>query len=251
MNHQDLLAYFGHHKCGTSWMVEMLVDVCRKLRLKAAYVHNSDSFVEDFLKRSGLRFLFHVNANIEHVRQLPPFRGFHMVRDPRDMMVSAYFSHRFTHPLQSWLVNHRAELERLDHDQGLLYEIQGEIMQNIFCHVRTWDYHQPHVLEIRMEEMVVRPKEGLLSACEFLGIAGGQPGETQIGEEDLSLIVEKHAFSVKANGRAPGIVDSKSHYRSGRSGDWKNHFAKIHKEVFKERYQDILELLGYEENDSW
>ena len=251
MNDKLLLAYFGHHKCGTSWMAEMLVDVCRQLGLKGAYVHNYDSLVEEFLKKPYIRFLFHVNADFEHLKHLPPFRGFHMVRDPRDLVVSGYFSHLYTHPLQDWLVNHRLELQKRDKDKGLLFEIESDITRLIMNHIRTWNYKQNNVMEIRMEKMTAKPEQTMVSVFEFLGILNNPKEVLKFTTNDLFPIVEKHNFLKKSGGREPGKVDITSHYRSGAPGDWKSHFKDFHKQAFKKHFQDVLELLNYEEDDSW
>ena len=83
----------------------------------------------------------------------------------------------------------------------------------------------------------------------FLGLLG--EGRGRIDEGTLRDIVHRHRFEVKAGGRTPGEEDRSSHYRRGQSGDWVNHFEPVHVEAFKERYNDLLLLLGYETDPDW
>src|SRR5262245_17665171 len=168
-----LLAYFGHHKCGTGWFTEILLEVSRLSHLQPAYVHNDEScggHLGRFVADRGVQLLLYVNAEIDQVRTLPLFRGFHVVRDPRDLVVSAYFSHRFSHPLQPWLEEHRARLQGLDDEEGLLAEMQFPVTRMVLDHIRRWDYRQPGVLELRMEEIVRAPEAALSSVFTFLGL---------------------------------------------------------------------------------
>lgn len=64
--------------------------------------------------------LCYVNAEIGSVRPLRDYRGFHVIRDPRDVGVSGYFSHLHSHPIGDWyeLAEHRRELQSLPRHEG-------------------------------------------------------------------------------------------------------------------------------------
>ena len=40
-------------------------------------------------------------------------------------------------------------------------------------------------------------------------------------------------------------------FRSGKTGNWKEHFTEEHKKLFKEVAGDVLVRLGYEKNNIW
>ena len=89
-----------------------------------------------------------------------------MIRDPRDVVVSGYYSHRHSHPLGSWveLAEHRRRLQAVTPEEGLLLEIDFSarlrtegIDLEPFRSLSQWDYARDDILELRYEEIVERP----------------------------------------------------------------------------------------------
>jgi hypothetical protein len=205
-----------------------------------------------------------------------------VIRDPRDIVVSAYFSHLHSHPTVEWpeLTLHRQKLQHLSEKEGLLLEM--EFRQQEFQDLRGWDYAQPNILEIKMETLIQAPYQTLVEVFTFLDILqpDRHPLRTSIKHvlqllcyklhlpkqrvmawlyrpqpylilEQLLVILYHNRFSIKANGRKPGEEDVQSHYRKGVSGDWCNHFDEDHKRYFKTHYNDVLLKLGYETDSEW
>lgn len=236
-----MIAFFGHHKCGTGWIREMLVEIARFTGLKHAYVYNAQSVGGDlarFVRENAVDLLIYDNADPKQVERLSDFKGFHVIRDPRDLVVSAYFSHRYSHPLQPWLEEHRARLEGLEQRDGLLAEITYPGIRWVLGHIRNWDYRQPNVMEVRLEQLIRAPAEQFMAICKFVGL--------NLSERKLARIVRRHSFEVKSGGRFRGEEDIRSHYRKGIAGDWKNHFDEEHLACFKREFGDIVERLGYD-----
>ena len=73
----------------------------------------------------------------------------------------------------------------------------------------------------------------------------------KIPEWYILYCVYYNDFSRLARGRTQGEENTKSHFRKGISGDWKNHFNHDHKDYFKKYYNEILVKLGYENDDKW
>jgi hypothetical protein len=277
-----LLAYFGHHKCASTWIHNIVGNVCDEAGLQCSYLANPEMFDHDlagFVEREGIDFLCYVNANIEQANTLPEFRGFHMVRDPRDILASAYFSHLKTHKTHAWpaLVEHRKRLESVSKDEGLMLEL--DFNADVFEDMWTWDYEQPNVLELKQEIFTKDPLNGFVEVFRFLGILDEQhhgkkaqakyliasaanvlnrhgklpmvrPMAT-LPAERLLGIVHNHRFETKTKGREAGKEDVNSHYRKGQAGDWANHFTDAHIAAFKERHNELLIRLGYETNPDW
>lgn len=279
-----LLAYFGHHKCATTWLNGIIREVCFTVGMKTATFHNEDMFDRDlarYVRMNGIEFLSYTNADMTYIRGLPNLRGFHVVRDPRDIVVSAYFSHLNSHPTTKWpeLVEYRRKLQQATKDEGLLIEM--EFRRKEFEHLYNWDYSQDNVLELKMEQLVDKPYEQILKVFGFLGVLdesklsvweqskllltdiinrmnrrarGWFPvriHSRSVPAEMLLTTIYHHRFSAKTKGRSLGHEDVTSHYRKGVAGDWINHFKPEHKDFFKRHYSDLLLKLAYEEHSDW
>lgn len=172
---RPIFSFFGHHKCATQWIKGILADVGSLTNLRVFEVSRIDESdfpsLRDLLDCFRPDLLIYSNAAIAEVRAAGPLRGFHVVRDPRDLVVSAYFSHLHSHPLDTWrgLAEHRRRLRSLDKTEGLLLEM--EFSRRVILEMRDWDYTQPDVLEIRMEDLIVKPEYHLARVIEHAGLS--------------------------------------------------------------------------------
>lgn len=240
----DLYCYFGHHKCATTWVNDILRGICGSLGLRLGIVSGVREFGGDlpaWVEEQQVDFLAYINADYDHVRKLGPFRGFHVVRDPRDVVVSGYFSHRHSHPTDGWpqLESHRAELEQLPKAEGLMLEMQT-MSKQVLGEMGSWDYGDPRILELQMEDLTARPQAGFERVLGHLGL--------ELPPGRLAEIIENHSFERKSGGRRKGEEDVTSHYRKGVAGDWVNHFEPRHRQYFAETFPYLLGKLGYPES---
>jgi hypothetical protein len=221
-------------------------------------------------------FLSHGNADRSLLEILgTDYRAFHVIRDPRDIVVSGYFSHRYSHPASAqhnpWLLEHRAALAELDQLEGLQREL--EFCAVYFDRLANWDYTNPRVYECRFEELTVDPQAEFRKILAFLQVtvpegrllprlqhfarrvrrrirrrkmrAAVCPGIL------LDSIIDAKSFERTTGGRAKGTEKTDSHYRKGLSGDWKNYFTPKLKKEFKDRYGELLIDLGYARDLRW
>ena len=279
-----LYIFFGHHKCATMWWNRIFAAASRKLGLKFHAVYDERGFDGDlpkFIKKNQIEFLSHGNADLDHTLNLPDFLGVHIIRDPRDIAVSAYFSHLHSHSVKHWseLEDYRDKLRGMSQEEGLSVEIRNRAKE--FSQIAAWNYEQPNVLEIRFEDLAstsyetvlrafshldlidesdyrwrTRVKELMLESVDSIGGKSFATGSKRFRNQRLSgaeilAIAWQFRFQTLAGGRSPGDEDVKSHFRKGRPGDWVNHFTEDHKSLFKELYPDLLVKLGYEVNDNW
>lgn len=169
-------------------------------------------------------------------------RRFIVIRDPRDTLVSAYFSYKVSHEINSdWMRNCRAELNRLTLEQGLLF-ILDNWMPNIAAFQWSWAASGEEL--IKYEELLANDEEiltrVLLQHCK-LPIEPGRFLE----------VVRANRFEAKTGGRRRGQEDVKSHERKGIAGDWQNHFTDKVAGAFRSRYGSLLIATGYEKNERW
>jgi hypothetical protein len=278
---RPVAVFLGHHKCATSWINAIAEDVSRRLGLKFAIVSSHREFNEDlpgFIDQNEIDLLSYSNAKIEHISALTHYRAFHIIRDPRDIIVSAYHSHFYSHSTARWpkLASHREKLKSVSKDEGLWLEMGFSRWE--LEDLDKWNYHLPDVMEIKMEELIVNPYDRLLEAFTFLGLAEngarsarsellaasanwirGATGGTvaswlrpdKLSTPEFLGIIHKNRFAAKAGGRRPGDEDVTSHYRKGVAGDWVNHFSPDNRQYFKSNFGELLLKLGYEKSLDW
>ncbi len=281
-NETHLLAYFGHHKAASTWSNRIVKDVCLDMGFRYAFVTREEVLnidLREFVDKNKVDFLSCLNTNFERVKGLGKLRGFHVIRDPRDLVVSAYFSHLYSHPTNVWkeLVSYRKKLEKLSKSEGLLLEM--EFCRRFIDDMYTWNYSLPNILELKMEDLIKNPYKKNLEIFRFLGILDESkfglkaqlcyslpiilnrlhkrrclPLRAQISKipaDKLLGTVHRNDFSKMSGGRNVGEEDLKSHYRKGVPGDWKNHFGEEHIKYFKDNFNDVLIKLGYESSPNW
>lgn len=284
MKPMPILAFLGHHKCASTWMCGICRPVSRELGLNFAYLPTSKSFDEDLaghIRKNAIGFFCYVNANIDCFRKLPKFRAFHMIRDPRDVLVSAYFSHLHSHGTNNWpeLIEYRDRLKKVDLAEGLFLEMDFRKQQ--YQEMHDWNYSQPNILEVKMEDAIQNPHEKIVEIFNFLGIVDNhiwrimprlvrevngalnrarlcgnkwipfRLPQRRIPLERILLHIHQNRYSVKSGGRTPGQENIYSHYRKGVPSDWMNYFGTEHKKAFKERFNHVLVKLGYEKDANW
>lgn len=240
-----LLVFFGHHKAATTWIALIMNGVAAALRLRVLTIHSTAGWagyatLGDMVRAEKSDLLLLTNARQADVETLPELRGFHVIRDPRDMIISGYFSHLFSHSEDGWpeLPPHRRSLAELSRDEGLYAEI--EFSGRFIDHMSAWDYEQTGILEIRMEDLVANPSHVWDSILAHLELKRPDEGSS------LSDLLDRYSFTRLAGGRSPGEEDPTHHYRLGVSGDWRNHLTPQHLAAIHARYGDLVERLGYE-----
>jgi hypothetical protein len=199
------------------------------------------------LKDDDLRtidFIADTNAEKDHIQTLRPFRGFHIIRDPRDIVVSAYFSHKYSHPMGEWLKEQRELLNQVNLEDGIRHSINFRSSQ--FNRMSQWDYHLANIYETRFEILTSEPCVEFSRIFQFLGLM-----PQRISLKILEEILYHHSFKRLTEGRERGQENHQHHYRKGIQGDWVEYFSEENKEYFKQRFGQLLIDLGYEKDMSW
>lgn len=279
-----IIGYFGHHKSASTWFQAICGQVCRELKLNYRIVFLAEQVGGDlarFIRDNRVQFVSYTNADYGQVKSIGNVRGFHVVRDPRDMCVSAYFSHRYSHKVEDWqaMIEHRKRLEECSEEEGLFLEIDW--LKRHFDEMRSWPHQVDGIVELKMEEVTTDPYNQMLRVFEHLGLVDTEDYDARkravyflgkvarkveawsrraislpiapdkLPAERLLGILWEHDFTRKTKGRALGQEDVKSHYRKGTAGDWKNHFTAAHVAYFKEQCNDLLLRYGYEQSSDW
>jgi hypothetical protein len=248
MNQQTIRGYFGHHKCGTMWLWHILRVACAVGGWKVGHHHHESLFegeILEFRERNWFDFWIYTDADFNYVRNLDCV-GFHVVRDPRDIIVSAYFSHLKSHEEEHFprLKYYRPYLRTLSKEDGILAEM--EFCQIFVSQMLMWDYNTPNIMQLKFEDLI-KDDVGLLGECaRFVGLV-----PNALPAEKFAEIVSVFSFEQLSGGRRPGVENENHHYRRGIPGDWRNHFTPKCIDYFKRLYNPVLLKLGYETDDNW
>lgn len=246
-----LLVHCCYHKAGTHWMKGILNRLCERHDMTLERIQHSDLFGEGY-KSIRPELLEHDVLLDGHSRidlsELPRFRGSHMIRDPRDMTVSGYFYHLWAR--EKWLHvakpkfgnrTYQQQLNSLNREDGLIQEV--ERFAGSFRQMADWNYNHPDMFELRYETLLI--DDGTLYRQLF-----SHYGFNEAGIRAGLRIAEKSRFEARAK-RNVGKVQEGSVMRSGKPGQWQEHFTPRVRDRFKELAGDVLVRLGYESDHNW
>lgn len=242
-----LKVHCAHHRAGTGWFEQVLGTITRGRG--GLFLAVNDPLDAAVAPNVTCLFFNHANHFDPAMLGGREYRGSHMIRDPRDMAVSGYFYHLWSP--EPWLHDplptlggktYQEHLNSLSKDDGLLVEIRRVVDHEVPPLV-GWNYDQPEFLELRYEQVIA--DEGAWFSSVF-GHWGFDDSETA----DALKVAESLSFQ-RRTGRRPGQVEEREHLRSGATGQWRDHFSDVHREVFKESAGEALITLGYEHDMDW
>ncbi len=275
---KPIAAYFSHHKCASDWTLRVLKQLADAIGMKVHHTHwpmrlplgfhNEPKWAGriaeswDFAANGDFDLLIATNAEMEHVRTLSArgFHGFHVIRDPRDIIISGYFSHLASHPVDPdqnpWLMVHRELLNHCGKEEGLLAEL--EYSSTHLDRIRFWEYGYGGIRESRFETLMPNPAVELAQLLAHTGIVvdgyeapAGAPLALRVPADTWAAIMDANSFQKLTAGRAKGEEARASHLRSGVAGDWRNHFTAPVTAKFKVLYPGMVPALRYEADDNW
>jgi hypothetical protein len=230
------IVHCSHHKVGTVWFTQALRAVAREYGLVFARGGERGAADADVV-------LYRHSREFSPDRSRRAYSGSHMIRDPRDVVVSGYHYHLHTN--ESWVHVPREEwggatyqdhLTSLPQHEGLLVEIRrasGGALRDM----GTWSYRQPEFIELRYEDVI--GNEWATFRDVFL-----HHGFTTSAAERAADLCDTFSFDKQA-GRAVGTVDPTSHLRSGKPEQWRELFTDEHRRLFEELNPGLVEHLGY------
>ncbi len=170
----------------------------------------------------------------------PQHRAFFIMRDPRDLVVSWYFSSRYSHAVIGILVDVRPKLESMSVSDGLLYSIDF-CAERIFPAMASWveeAVNDRSVLVLKFEDLTqpnnFHTMKNLFQHCDI-----------NIPTDVIQALLADYSFE-KMAGRQRGKENIKSHYRKGVAGDWKNYFSDKHLSYYESVVGDLNSVLGYD-----
>jgi len=227
-----------HHKTGTVWMGSIFRKICHEFGL-IFYAGEQKQLPKDFnvFLQNHSRFVTE-QLSIE-------YKGLHMIRDPRDRIISGCFYHQRSN--EEWLHTEREIFGGLTYqekinsyeslDDKIIFEMENSGLRGI-QEMLDWNYKNPAFFEVKYEDLI--SDENLIIFHDIFTFLGF-PGEAI--PQILRIAYDNSLFS--------GNLRKSVHVRSGRTRQWEKYFKPIHKDRFLGLFGDALIRLGYESNDDW
>ncbi|MEM8504539.1 MAG: sulfotransferase domain-containing protein [Cyanobacteria bacterium P01_D01_bin.1] len=173
------------------------------------------------------------------------YRVFAIIRDPRDIIISWYFSVKLTHePSSIGVRSHRKSLRELPLYDGLLYSINNCLRPlRIISSWKKAEETNPEVKVFRYEDLTQRDNVQVFKQLfDHCGLSKS--------EESLQDILKRYSFE-SLTSRAAGQTDFSSHLRKGVAGDWANYFTREIQQEFSRVHGDLPAALGYQSTEDY
>lgn len=213
-------------RCGSHWLRNILIALLGLKQTRIGNWSNEDRIYNDHRYFPELRF-WEDRMNI-----------LVMIRDPRDVCVSAVYYMLYINRMRS------------DELQECLSNFHCSFMSNNFNelmdHYKNEGFNIPwfesyvsekndinHVL-IKYEDMI---QNGVQTVRDFLI-------KCRYDCQEIEEVFKKHSFR-KLTGRFPGEENVMNHNRKGIVGDWRNYFTEYQNRAFCKKFGHILNAIGY------
>jgi hypothetical protein len=164
-------------------------------------------------------------------------RTFFVLRDPRDIVVSWYYSARYSHENISVIPELRAALKGLEPQEGFRRVIDTLQWWRSFDAQRSWARSGEKIF--RYEDLAADELRFTKNLLDFLDV--------RIPDAEVEALCARHSFQTKSGGRAHGAEDVRSHWRKGVSGDWRTRFDGETLAYFRRVTGDLVRELGYDQ----
>lgn len=259
-----LIIHFTYHKCMSVYFMRIFENISNKIGWDYRFFETNEheQLVEVSNNKGNNKLLIKEHSQ-DDLSLLPHYlKGSHIIRDPRDLLVSGYKYHKWCDepwanvPLKenmhyylrlhkyniqkdisTW--SYRRLLNEVDRETGLKIELNFRSFS--FQCMYEWNYHDPKIMELRYEEIFGNESPVFKELFKHYGFDDKQ---TRIGLKYMEL------FSFN-NQKKIGQTGTEKHLSKGISGQWEEYFSDELKALFKKRHQDLLVKLDYADDDKW
>ena len=258
---------FCYHKTGTVLLFNIFRQICVEFGWKFEQILGR---CEEIPFDADVVLFCHSLVDFGIINK--PYLGIHVIRDPRDIIVSGYlyhkrcneewcitnldYSNQIRYPIpfsqqyksKKWRKNYLTSLGGKSYQQNLieLNETQGLLFEMRHCGMWTiksmmdWDYRNPKVMEIKFEELMTNFDTTFKKIFEHLNFSNYQTSKSLkiASQHDLNRMTEEQ---LKKN----------SHISSRKTTKWRKYFKDVHKKEFKKLFGNDLIQLCYEKSNEW
>lgn len=244
----DMASFFVFSlvKAGSTLLMKVIADVCKKLSIPVVdlptHLFNlglqptelGDDINSIWQERGyayvGFR-LFFPSMRFD----LSKTKNILLVRDPRDMLVSLYFSLKYSHYVpelegkgQHPLVRQRAAMQNTDIN-SVIHNMAPSIKKHFENYIKNLPAETTRVY--RYEDIIFKKREWLEDMLHFLGI--------KLAKKHINVIADRHDMR-------PDTEDPKKHIRQVTPGNYKNHLAEETIEKLNNVFRPVLRYFHYD-----
>lgn len=239
-----------HHKTGTIWMQTTFRQIAAKLGIRFVRVHSDD--IVPAAELVPPMIFFERSGKFEEYPELsgdPRVKILHVIRDPRDIVISGMHYHRKAR--EGWLhepsdrfggQTYQAQINGLATDRArYVFEMDNRAATAIRTMLRWYDSAHGNCLECKYEDLIQDVDMVLFTrVAQHLGFS-----------EDEARACRNAFWNNSLFGGMKERKDADEHIRSGEAGQWIDVFDKRLAREFARRFNRALVALGYETDKSW
>lgn len=243
-----------HHKTGTVWMRRTFHKFATQEGIPVIRV--TGKFTMDDLPATGPALLVSWSSSFPRaLLDRDDVRAFHMIRDPRDVLISGARYHLTAKTgNEKWLARPRdgwggkSYQQMINAAQSRTDQLRFEMHnkhKTTLNEMLRWPYGHPHVVDMKYETLIEDTDTAIFRASmEQLGVDGF----------DIDRLVEfywthsifgglQEAENLKGN--------VKSHIKSGKTEQWRSRLPHVIAQEYQASYGDALTTLGYDDGPAW
>lgn len=220
------------HKAGSQWISALLSDekIFNKTGMELFSYQTSmpggfdprklteRTFDKPFPENKIISVLYLSYPCYQAIPKPDKYKSIYVQRDPRDVLISYYFSVKDSHVPMGKIAEIRSILKPLSIEEGLIY-LMGHLKdQGFWTSINSWlNIEDKNVLVINYEDIIGENKnENFQRLFQHLELDLSPTVEEQL--------ISKYSFENMA-GRKSGQESVSEHLRKGVAMDWKNHFT--------------------------
>jgi len=229
-------------KTGSQWIKKVFSDkrVVRMTGMVPFPQHRYEfgEFISVFPPFTFVPGLYIPHLLYKEIEKPDNYATIYVVRDPRNIILSWYFSMRYSHRIvNDRVAAHRKKLRSLSKEEGINYSIRTLHPKMSF--MKSWMYHNnelPNTLFVRFEDLTRNPLSQFSRMFDHCGF--------DISDSYLKNILRDYTKE-KMRNRDKQTRSSKMSTYSKDGSDWEKEFTRTNKKVFDNTYGNILEITGY------